>query len=354
MKFSPKRPKSIRYILTGYILFFLLFVQATPASTDPVDFPPPLPHNGEPVESQWQNIVEVCVPYGLDPYLVAAIVKIESWFEPQAYNIAERDAYEAGYRDWYGEYYGKGLMQVTGPWVGGVPYPSEVEWQYNMPPTSRPGEAPRMDNAYDARQNLGRGCWYLSKLAQHYDTDIRKMLTAYSRGWQRVDDGSIDPNTFEYTRQVEGYFAQYLQDVGKVPGERMGEDADASLILDRKSEVDSNKKNSQTASAEERLDLALFLKDYEQSSADNPRLEKLERISPRWKHWEESLKPDGLVEFSPSPPERTFVSTSPFFETDAVILPPAPDDGSTGSTLTLMVLGMSAFTLILCLIILIW
>ncbi len=184
-----------------------------PAQAD--NFPQPSPTNLEPVGDWWSEIVSVCHDkWGLDPYLIAALVKIESWFDETAYNAGERQAYESGYRDWYGSYYGKGLMQVTGPWVGGVPLPRESEYSANIPPEARRSEAPVMYDAYNGRQNLDRGCWYFKALVNRYNGNEWKAVAAYKHGWFGVDDGRF--NEFSsYTQQVKRYYEAYLATVNK-------------------------------------------------------------------------------------------------------------------------------------------
>lgn len=175
----------------------------------------PASQQGEQVEEWWDDIVEICEQkWGLDPYLVAAIVKKESWFNASAVNEAERLAYESGHPAWFGEYYGKGLMQLTGPWNAGVPFPNQNEWEYNMVPEARWEEAPRMDDPFNGRQNLDRGCWLLKALFEHYDLDVWKATTAYNYGWQGTDAGLVDPYTFSYAQQVMDYRRQYIESAG--------------------------------------------------------------------------------------------------------------------------------------------
>jgi hypothetical protein len=176
----------------------------------------PEPQNWEEVYLWWDEIVEVAVKWwGIDdPYFAACIVKQESWFRVDCYNAAEKSAYENGTNPWHGEYYGKGLMQITGPWIAGVPYPDTTDWIYNMPPTAIQSEAPELLDAYNGTQNMNRGFWYIKALLEYYDYDQYKVLTAYRYGWQPVDAGTYDPYNNYYVDDVFTYKNEYLQDLG--------------------------------------------------------------------------------------------------------------------------------------------
>jgi hypothetical protein len=171
---------------------------------------------GENISDWWDEIVEIGVDkWGIiDPYFLAALVKQESWFRPDCFNAAEKEAYENGSNPWHGEYYGKGLLQITGPWIAGVPFPNSTDWQYNMPPTAIYEEAPELTDAFNGTQNLNRGFWYIKALLEYYDYDQYKVASAYRYGWQPVDAGSIDPYDNYYIYDVFGYKQEYLENVG--------------------------------------------------------------------------------------------------------------------------------------------
>jgi hypothetical protein len=176
----------------------------------------PESQNWEEVYLWWDTIVDIAVyDWGIDdPYFAACLVKQESWFRPDCFNQAEKDAYEAGENPWHGEYYGKGLLQITGPWIAGTPYPDPTDWIYNMPATAIRDEAPEMTDAYNATQNLNRGFWYLKCLLDYYGDDQYKAATAYRYGWQSLDNGEIDPYDNYYVDDVFGYKSEYLADLG--------------------------------------------------------------------------------------------------------------------------------------------
>ena len=183
-------------------------------------YPEPDSIQYEPIGLWFRTIVDVCVSrWNIgDAYFLAAIVKKESWFNSTLYNAGERIAYESGEPTWHGEYYGKGLLQISGPWIAGTPQPSPVDWQYNMPPEAVWAEAPILTNAYDGGQNLNRGCWYLAALLDHYGGDQYKAATAYRWGWQGIDEGWgypwNSPYDNGYVNEVFQFKNEYLTNVG--------------------------------------------------------------------------------------------------------------------------------------------
>jgi soluble lytic murein transglycosylase len=95
--------------------------------------------------------------HGLDPYLVAAVVRAESNFEPEAVSRAGA----------------VGLMQVmpaTAGWITERP-----DWQG--------GDAPRLT---DPRDNTELGSYYLAYLVDRFD-DVPTALAAYNAGHGEVD-----------------------------------------------------------------------------------------------------------------------------------------------------------------------
>lgn len=96
---------------------------------------------------------------GLDPLLVAAVVRRESGFEPRA--VSERGA--------------RGLMQVmpeTGAWVAGR--------------LGLRGYHP--DRLFEPAYNLRLGCAYLAYLLERFGGDAVAALAAYNGGEGTVDD----------------------------------------------------------------------------------------------------------------------------------------------------------------------
>lgn len=128
--------------------------------------------------------------HGLDPYLVAAVIRAESRFRPRA--ISPQGA--------------RGLMQImpeTGKWVAD---------QMNLP--FQP------DQLYDPEYNIRIGSWYLSNLVKEFGGDPVLALAAYNGGrtnvqkWLRErqwtgEHHTLDQIPFQETRY---YVAAVLRD----------------------------------------------------------------------------------------------------------------------------------------------
>lgn len=93
---------------------------------------------------------------GLDPYLVAAVIRAESRFRPQA--TSPQGA--------------RGLMQImpeTGRWAA-----QQMKMDYNP------------DWLYEPEYNIRIGCWYLANLLQEFGEDPVLALAAYNGGQSNV------------------------------------------------------------------------------------------------------------------------------------------------------------------------
>lgn len=95
--------------------------------------------------------------YGLDRYLVAAVVRTESSFRPEA--VSQDGAC--------------GLMQVL---------PVTAEWI----DFKRGSELPE-NGLYAVGTNLDYGCWFLRFLLDRYDGSVRNALVAYNAGYNRLE-----------------------------------------------------------------------------------------------------------------------------------------------------------------------
>ena len=100
-----------------------------------------------------QEIVEVAVNSGVDPFLLAAVVKVESGFDPYACS-------EVG---------AVGLMQVM---------PSTASWAAQQMELVDYHE----DLLYRPEVNLLIGSWYLSDLLEEFDGNMAAALAAYNAG----------------------------------------------------------------------------------------------------------------------------------------------------------------------------
>jgi len=108
--------------------------------------------------------------YGLDPYLVAAVVKVESGFNPGA--VSARGA--------------RGLMQLM---------PETAEWI-----AAQKGDTFQTELLFEPKFNISLGCWYLADLLDQYEGETVLALAAYNggrgsvSGWlkSREWDGTFD------------------------------------------------------------------------------------------------------------------------------------------------------------------
>ena len=120
-------------------------------------------HFSYPMEYE-AEVRRACEKYDLDPCLVFAVIRTESFFTPDAVSGAGA----------------QGLMQImpeTGRWLSGkieldAPYDDEM--------------------LYDPATNLRLGCWYLDFLHKRYDGRWQEALTAYIAGQGQVDQWLTD------------------------------------------------------------------------------------------------------------------------------------------------------------------
>jgi soluble lytic murein transglycosylase len=144
----------------------------------------------------FKETVETCgKAYGVDPYLIYAVMKVESKFDHLA--ISPRGA--------------KGLMQImdkTGAWVAEL---------MGMSLYSH-------DKLFDPNINIQIGSWYLSRLLRQYKGDRNLVLAAYNAGsgnvgkWLKNRDYSKDgktlqqipfPETAAYIKKVNFHYKMY-------------------------------------------------------------------------------------------------------------------------------------------------
>lgn len=100
-----------------------------------------------------QDMIEVAVNSGVDPFLLAAVTKVESGFDPYACSSAGA----------------VGLMQVmpdTAGWVS-----QQIGFKDF-----------HADLLYQPEVNLQIGCWYLSNLLNEFDGNMAAALAAYNAG----------------------------------------------------------------------------------------------------------------------------------------------------------------------------
>lgn len=133
--------------------------------------------------------------FNIDPYLVFAVIKAESGFNPHA--RSKKDA--------------KGLMQITD---------STGQWILNA--LGRKDFS--LEILFDPEINIMAGTWYLSWLSAEFDNDLNLVISAYNCGHGRVKEWLRDtnisksgitldripfPETDNFTRKVLRYYRIY-------------------------------------------------------------------------------------------------------------------------------------------------
>lgn len=103
-------------------------------------------------------VLEYTGKYGLDPYLVFAMIKVESNFKPDA--VSPKNA--------------RGLMQITdktGEWAADVLKLRDYS----------------LNSLYDPETNIYIGCWYMNSLLKEFWNDTDLALAAYNGGSGNVN-----------------------------------------------------------------------------------------------------------------------------------------------------------------------
>lgn len=125
-------------------------------------------------ENKYDDIIEKYAnKYGVDKYLIKAMIKQESRFNPQAVSSANA----------------KGLMQLM------------------------PGTASDMGvtNPFDPEQNIEGGVKYIKKMLDLQNGNIKLALASYNAGAGNVKNGKIPQNneTPDYVEKVMQYYNEY-------------------------------------------------------------------------------------------------------------------------------------------------
>jgi soluble lytic murein transglycosylase len=197
-KKSSRYGRSRRFRRRGAVLLGILalVLLGLPLVLDAPDLARRLTH---PLEYE-ETIRDAAAEHGIEPTLVAAVIRTESGFDPEV--ESSQGAY--------------GLMQIQPETAGFISDRGGIAGDYRGPKT-----------------NIRMGTWYLNYLRNRYEGDERLVLAAYNSGEGQVDawvsEGSFDVYRdipFEETRQ-------YVEDVSEardVYEELYGSD------LDRRSE----------------------------------------------------------------------------------------------------------------------
>ncbi|HEX6864690.1 MAG TPA: lytic transglycosylase domain-containing protein [Thermoanaerobaculia bacterium] len=127
---------------------------------------------GVPPAPYGELIYEVAVRHAVNPHLVAAVIHVESSFNPRA--ISRKGAC--------------GLMQL-------------------LPETARRFGLKKKKEIFDPAKNLEAGVKYLKWLTRRFDGDVQRVLAAYNAGEGAVDRfGGIPPyrETRNYVQKIFG------------------------------------------------------------------------------------------------------------------------------------------------------
>lgn len=137
-----------------------------------------------------EQIANYSEKYDIDPFLVAAIIRVESKFNKNA--LSPKGA--------------RGLMQiiaVTGRWaadeIGILEYKDEL--------------------LYDPEVNIEIGCWYINKLNAQFDNNLELVLAAYNGGsgnvvkWLNNSEYSDDGNSLKHIpfKETELYLKKVMK-----------------------------------------------------------------------------------------------------------------------------------------------
>ena len=123
-------------------------------------------------EARYDHLIQsIAYKHGVCPYLVRAIIKVESNFNPRATSPG-------------GD---KGLMQLA---------PSTVEW-FNV------------KNPFDPAENIEGGVRYLKYLKGLFGEDLNAQVCAYNAGHDRQMRGKIPKSTQRYSVAVLAYRDKY-------------------------------------------------------------------------------------------------------------------------------------------------
>lgn len=120
-----------------------------------------------------KHIIQACNKYGVDPYLVKAVIRAESNFDPNA--VSPKNA--------------KGLMQIT-------------------PPTAKDYE---VEDVLDPDSNIDGGVRILKHLIEYFDGNVELALAGYNAGKYAVIkyDNQIPPypETQQYVARVLSFYS---------------------------------------------------------------------------------------------------------------------------------------------------
>ncbi|KYH30270.1 MULTISPECIES: lytic transglycosylase domain-containing protein [Clostridium] len=124
----------------------------------------------------YDYIVKYSEEYDLNPFLVTAVIKVESNFNRNAVSVKNA----------------QGLMQLT---------PSTAKWaaeQMKLDDFS-------VDMLHDPEVNIRMGCWYLNNLKEEFGPNIELILAAYNGG-----RGNVKKWLNNYENSTNGIELNYI------------------------------------------------------------------------------------------------------------------------------------------------
>ncbi len=103
--------------------------------------------------------------YGVDSYLIFAVIKTESGFDPSAVSSVGA----------------RGLMQITEDTFNWIQLQIDPTKEYTY------------DDMFDPKVNIDFGTYYISRCLERYNNDISTAVASYHSGWGTVDELLEDP-----------------------------------------------------------------------------------------------------------------------------------------------------------------
>lgn len=147
---------------------------------------------------KYQKYVEkYAAEYRVDPYLIYAVIRTESGFDPKAVSSAQA----------------RGLMQMT---------EETFLW---LAPQCAPGEELTFDDLFDPETSIRFGTYYLSRSLNRYG-DVATAAASYHSGWGTVDrlleqdEYRLNENTLKeiphnqmhhYVKKIERSYQTYCE-----------------------------------------------------------------------------------------------------------------------------------------------
>ncbi len=144
-----------------------------------------------------EHVLKYSIDNNIDPYLVFAVIKAESSFNPNA--LSEKNA--------------MGLMQLT---------EKTAKWGAE----SIKMEKFTTDDLYDPETNIMLGCWYIRQLMKEFNDNIDLVIAAYNGGSGNVKEWLSNRNysksgysldkipfseTERFVKRVKNYYYVYTK-----------------------------------------------------------------------------------------------------------------------------------------------